>query len=180
MCALVEAIKVSMARSGTRNATLIAILSEWECKATKARDKLPLGEFSWSEILRDISPNEKHLNSYTNEPGIVRWTPSLEAPSSSAAIRGLGVSWNVNGLRPRLRNGDFQRLIDDRQPEYLHITELRSNVLSLGRPWELRRALAAQGYTWCIFNYCVFKSPKGNNMSGNWVARSSAVFDPYR
>ena len=125
-----------------------------------------LWEFAWSEVLHNIRPDEMKLASYTNPLGVVRWEPAIS--SVCATLRGLGLGWNANGLRKRLENGDLNRMISMHQPAYIFISELKSDVMSLTRPWELRRALAALGYGYAIFNWSVALSDKGASQTGNW------------
>ena len=178
ICALVEILKEMTKDSSTSQGVLLSILSEWECKARKAQSYLPLGVFSWSEVLHDIQPNERIRNQYTNDTGVIRWGPlHPETTKVSSAMTGKGLTWNANGLRGRLKDGEFNKLIQDEQPEYIHITELRSDVLSLGSPWEFRRAMAASGYDYCIFNWNIRKSDLGHSNIGN---HGSAFFSRIR
>ena len=102
MCTLVDIITKLLSASKEANTcpALLEILQEWEVKAAKARGRLPLGQFAWSEVLHNIRPDEMKLASYTNPLGVVRWEPAIS--SVCATVRGLGLGWNANGLRKRL------------------------------------------------------------------------------
>ena len=77
--------------------------------------------------------------------------------------------WNPNGLRARLKDGGFGRMLDDMDPDVVFLNEVKAKPSSLSRPWEFRRALAARGYHWVTFNYSITKSAQtGNESCGNW------------
>ena len=88
------------------------------------------------------------------------------------------MNWNCNGFRARLKDGGFQQMLDENDPDVLFLNEFKAKPLSLDRPWEFRRALAAKGYHWCTFNYSVAKNAQtGLENCGNW---GTAMFSKIR
>jgi len=155
-----KAIDLEMDNGGTTSTLFQDIIT----KATREEKRLPLG-VDWYDILASIPEEEKSVDMYDSANGVVQWHGTHD---TSPALRGAGVTWNVNGLRARMMSGDFTALLEREDPAFIALTEIKSNLLSLGHPWELRRALAAMGYSFCCFNWCTRKGKNGRTRSEDW------------
>ena len=133
-------------------------------KAAREEKRLPLG-VDWYDTLANISEEEKSADLYNSPNGVVQWHGPHD---TSPTLHGAGVTWNVNGLRARMMSGDFTSLLEHEDPAFIALTEIKSNLLSLGHPWELRRALSALGYSFCCFNWCTKTDKNGRIRSEDW------------
>ena len=157
------------------------LLKYWQDKTTLAEARLPLSKEEWTDVLECPNISVKDMDSYTSESGVVRWDNigDSEMQNERSIISGTAVSWNANGLRRRLQDGSLSALIAKYSPVHIHITEVKSNVMRLGRPWELRLALSHLGYKWCTFNWATAKN-KTTGISCNGGDWGSAMFSKVR
>ena len=132
--------------------TIKATLTEW-AKAEHKGGNIDTHE--WEEILARIRPPPKKAQN----PKIA--TASWVADKSSRFKRGTRpgqghklLSWNANGFRKRWKDGDVQRLIQEEQPDTLHVSEMRTSVYDMDDPVEVRAFMEGHGYLYCYFSWC--------------------------
>ena len=88
-----------------------------------------------------------------NNPSWVEWaTRGILREPMAARIGDLcAILWNVNSLRNTIRNGDFGRLLDDRKPDVVCLTEVKANLRMMDRScvggMSFRETVTSRGYT---------------------------------
>ena len=168
LCALTACFDNIVPTAGAQSKEFERLKDEWMAKASKAKRAVPIGATNWSAVFSGIRDEEKSPCHFEDPRGVVHWAPKGKIVSDNI-MRGSAVVWNPNGLRARLKDGGFGRMLDDMDPDVVFLNEVKAKPSSLSRPWEFRRALAARGYHWVAFNYSITKSAQtGNESCGNW------------
>ena len=133
-------------------ASAAAILRSWGEQALQyAR---PFADTDWQALLERFEANRLQTDrpgSTLNLPNTTLWRHRTQARTLDTS-RLRYTFWNCNGFNKRFANGDVSKLIHTNQPDVLLLAEIKCNLATMHRPWEVRETFFALGYKTVAFH----------------------------
>ena len=139
---------------------LINTINDWTMKARDSLRALPIDPINWQSVLDSMEDHRPGGPLTDTANAIHHWSDSTAIPGSITHAN--VTSWNINGFRRAMRAGHLRSFLLEENPDVLFLSEVKCALASIGRPWELRHALAALGYKHVYWNACSIEAMKGN------------------